>query len=96
MSAIIDATPLPRANWFRITDRRASTSSTMARHPPNQAAVVTASNMLEFGQRPETYQRSSSANVCRAKAKPNALNPSRRASVQRYTTDITSNTTLSR
>ena len=65
ISATMLVTAAPSATTPRIAVRRRNhASAASASAVPIHAAVVTASNMFEFGQRPEMYQRSITAKVC--------------------------------
>src|SRR5262245_27388519 len=64
ISASMDITAEPRAKMLRNAERRVNHSRDMATTPPNQAEVVRASNILEFGQRPEMYQRTTIEALC--------------------------------
>src|SRR5436190_9280698 len=85
--AAIDANALPSAKRLRIGDLRKAVSRIIARQPPNHAAVVTASNMFELGQRPETYQRRPTAKLCVRNASVKIDRPTYRAGFQRKTID---------
>ena len=64
ISATMLVTHAPSATTPRMAVRRRNhASATNATAVAIHAAVVTASNMFELGQRPEMYQRSITANV---------------------------------
>src|SRR5262245_54083847 len=75
--AVMDAPAEARANRPRSGRFRTHNSIRHAPTPPNQAEVVTASNMFELGQRSEMYQRSSRAHVWKPKATMNRATPMR-------------------
>ena len=79
ISATIALTAPPSTNKLCIALRRTNHSMITAPTQPNHAAVVTASNMLEFGQRSAMYQRKPTAAVCNASAIANIAKPIVRA-----------------
>src|SRR5262245_15351812 len=89
MRATIEATALPSAKMYFRDVRRTRVSSRTARHPPNHTEVVTASNMLALGQRPEAFQRTMIAAVWNPKAIAKTARPASPAGRHRYTTDMT-------
>ena len=96
ISAVMLVTAAPSANNPLTAVRRKTISTTMAKHEPNHALVVTASNMLELGQRSLMYQRNNSAAVCRMKAAMNTTIPARRAHGHFHDTPKISNATLAK